>query len=131
MPEETLAQPLSGEEVVDRILGRIREMLLKDCYLNPVAAYESFAASIQVEVKLNDCGRQPEVRIQAKVESDTPFVENENSAIEQAEAELYPAPPNQVRMDAGLPIPTLVETPEGRKEIKNIRYSRGGGKAER
>jgi len=124
MAEETLAQPLSGEEVVEAVLYRVREMLLKDCFLNPVVAYESFEAEIHVKLKLKDCGREPEVRISAKVESETAV--SEDAALEEAEAHLYSQPPNQVRMETGQAIPTLVETPEGRREIKKIHYTRGG-----
>jgi hypothetical protein len=33
-------------------------------------------------------------------------------------------PPNEVRQAAGLPIPTLTETPSGRKEVRAVKYAR-------
>jgi hypothetical protein len=35
-------------------------------------------------------------------------------------------PPNAVRQEHGLPIPTLVDDGQGRKEVKGIRYQRKG-----
>lgn len=125
MSETTLDTPLSGEEVIQAILDRVARMLRDDCYLSPMAAYESFEADIQVSVKMLDIGRAPEVHIQAKVKSEKPVDPNdEDFALNAAEAHLAAQPPNQVRLAAGLPIPTLVEDSQGQKEIKPVRYAR-------
>ena len=118
MNEITIAQPLSGEEVVEAILCRVKETLRKDCYLNPNAAYEAFTADIRVEVRLKDCGRMPEVNSRIRVASEKPV--DEDAALIAAEAHLGEAPPNQVRMESNQGIPTLVQTAEGKSEVKNV-----------
>lgn len=122
MSEITIAEPLSGAEVIDSILEKVRETLMRDCYLNPASAYESYSADIHVAVRLKDCGREPVVVSEVHVESETPV--DEDAALTESDAQLYDAPPNEVRQDAGLPIPTLVEDSQGRKEVKRVRYGR-------
>ena len=124
MSEITIAQPLSGEEVIEAILVKVRKMLRDDCFLSPNSAYESFEADIAVKVKMLDIGRMPEVAIQAHVASDTPVNENgEDFALNAAEAHLSTTPPNQVRVESGQAIPTLVETAEGKKDIRPVKYA--------
>lgn len=128
MSEETVAEPLSGEEVIQAILDRVGRMLRDDCYLSPMAAYESFEADIQVSVKMLDIGRTPEVHIRAKVQSEKPVDEtDEDFALNAAEAHMAAMPPNQVRLEAGLPIPTLVEDTQGKRDIRPVRYARKTG----
>lgn len=122
MSETTIAEPLSGEEVVDAICDRVRETLRRDCYLNPASGYEAFSADIQIRVKLKDCGRLPEVAADVHVESEEAV--GEDAALLEAEAHLYEAPPNQVRQEAGLAIPTLVEDSQGKREVKRVTYAR-------
>ncbi len=125
MSEMTIAQPLAGSEVMKRVLHKIEQMLRQDCYLNPMAAYESFEATIRVDIKMVDCGRMPEVHLEVKEHSENPIDENnENFALEMAEASLGAAPPNQVRMDSDQEIPTLVEHGDGSKEVKGVKYRR-------
>jgi len=125
MSEETVADPLSGEEVIQAILDRVTRMLRDDCYLSPMAAYESFEADIRVDVKMLDIGRTPEVRIRTHVQSDKAIDTNdENFALNAAEAHMAAMPPNQVRLEAGLPIPTLVEDSQGRRDVRPVRYAR-------
>src|SRR6266850_1276926 len=125
MSEETVADPLSGEEVIQAIIDRVTRMLRDDCYLSPMAAYESFEVDIQVSVKMLDIGRTPEVKIRAKVQSEKPVDEtDEDFALNAAEAHMAAMPPNQVRLEAGLPIPTLVEDTQGKRDIRPVRYAR-------
>lgn len=122
MSEQTIAAPLSGEEVVDVILDRIRQMLKRDCYLNPVAAYEAFSAEISISVRLKDSGREPEVKARVVVASPKPI--DDDAFLAQTEDAIGEAPPNAVRREAGLPIPTLVSDSDGRQDVKRVRYAR-------
>lgn len=122
MSEITIAQPLSGSEVVNRIVEKIRTMLHQDCFLNAYSAYESFEADIKIDLKMLDCGRTPEVHARVIERSETPL--SEDFALEHADAHLGAQPPNQVRMESGQPIPTLVNTGDGRPEIRPVRYAR-------
>lgn len=125
MSELTLAQPLSGEEIITSLVEKIREKLRSDCYLSGTTAYESFEADISIKVRMVDCGRIPEVAVQVHEKSENLINENdENFALEQMDIHLTAAPPNQVRQEAGLPIPTLVEGADGKRDIKAVKYAR-------
>ena len=125
MSEITIAQPLSGTEVVNRILEKVRTMLKQDCFLNEYAAYESFEADINIVWKCHDVGRIAAGTTAVVERSENPIDENnENFALEMAEDSLGVMPPNQVRQDSGQPIPTLVESGDGRREVKHVRYAR-------
>lgn len=122
MAEQTIAQALSGAEVVDVILEKVRQALRRDCYLNPVAAYEAFSAEISISVRLKDSGRVPEVKIVVPVVSGATM--DENAFLAHADSAIAEAPPNQVRREHGLPIPTLVSESDGRRDIRPVRYAR-------
>jgi hypothetical protein len=122
MSEITIAQPLSGEEVVEAILDRIRVSLYKDCYLNRVSAYESFTADIHIALKAKDCGRIAEVVQDVAVASENPV--DEDAALVEADLRLYDQPPNEVRQETGQGIPTLITEHDGQQVIKKIKYSR-------
>lgn len=125
MSELTLAQPLSGEEIITALVEKLRDKLRSDCYLSGTTAYESFEADIKVSVRMVDCGRIPEVAVEVHEKSENPIDEtNENFALEQMDIHLSSAPPNEVRQEAGLPIPTLVEGADGKRDIKNVKYQR-------
>ena len=122
MSEITIVMPLSGEEVVDAICDAIRKSLHQDCYLNRVSAYESFAAKVKIEVRAKDSGRVAEVVKEVAVKSEEPV--DEDQALVEADFALYDRPPNEVRQEAGLGIPTLVTDAEGKQDIKKVRYAR-------
>ena len=125
MSETTLAQPLSGEEVIKSVCHEVARMLRQDCFLSPNMAYESFNAKIHIEIKALDCGRIPEITREIVLSSDKTIDPNdENAALEIADSMLYDRPPNEVRQESDQPIPTLVETPDGRREIKPVKYGK-------
>jgi hypothetical protein len=123
--EITIAQPLSGEEIIDSVLDKIRQKLRQDCYLSPMLAYESYEADITVKIKSVDCGRIAEVETHVQESSEHPVNErSENFALDEMDLHLESRPPNQVRQEAGLPIPTLVEGADGKRTIKDVKYQK-------
>lgn len=124
MSEVTVPQTLSGEEVIHVICQKVAGMLKQDCYLSPMMAYESFSGKIHIEIRAKDNGIINEVDQTVPVESDPPLIDDEGTNLEMADAILYDRPPNDVRQDAELPIPTLVETQDGRKEIRPVKYGK-------
>ncbi len=131
MSELTLAQPLSGEEIITSLVEKVRDKLRQDCYLSGTTAYESFEADILIKVRMVDCGRIPEVAVEVHEQSETAINENdENFALNEMDVHLSSAPPNQVRQEAGLPIPTLVEGADGKRTIKDVKYQKKNRGAE-
>ena len=125
MSETTIAAPLSGTEVIEAICAKVRNALRQDCFLSPMAAYESFEATVTLKVKMLDCGRIPEVHQTVTVQSEAPVNESdENFALEQAEIQMQAMPPNQVRRETDQAIPTLVDTGIGKPEIKHVKYAK-------
>jgi hypothetical protein len=118
MSEATIAVPLSGEEVVESIIERVRTMLYNDCHLNPALAYQAFEAEIHIRLKLCDAQSSGET---------TEFADKMSGGdrkILEAEAfsRMEQRPPNAVRQEASLGIPTLVEDSQGRKEVRHVKY---------
>ena len=122
MSEQTIAQPLSGEEIVNAVLDKVKHVLQRNCDLNPVLAYESFEADIHVEIRMKDSGRQVTATLDTRVVSDEPLAED--AYLREAEAHIGEAPPNQVRLDSDQPIPTSFTDAEGKQTVKAVRYSR-------
>jgi len=116
MTSRTLAEPLSGAEVIEAIVEEVRRKLRLDCYLKPVFAYSSFTADLTIRVALKDAGSSPQVQTLVHVESETPL--DEDHFLTETEAHLGEAPPNTVREDSGQGIPTWVENLEGKGEVQ-------------
>lgn len=123
MSETTVVEPLSGEEIMTTVQEAVKRALIRDCHMNPVFAYQGASIDVYIKARLNDCGRV--VEIEENVHVDAPQPADEDALLLEAEEHLYDStPPNQVRQEAGLPIPTLVEDSEGRKEVKRVKYAR-------
>ncbi len=121
--EETLAQPLSGAEIIEAVLFQLREKLERDCYLSPTTGYEMFSATVHIRIQAHDTGRTVEVERVAHVESD-PAPDEEDQLLAEVDMTLEPQAPNEVRLSTDQPIPTLTETADGKREIKPVRYHR-------
>lgn len=125
--ERVIAAPLSGEEIVEAVLDRVRKQLLTDCNLNPVFAYEAFEGRIRIDLRMTDCGRIPEIEIDETVKVGAAIDPNDpDAALGLSDQEFGKEPPNTVRQTSGQPVPVLVEDSQGRKEIKKIQYAKPG-----
>ncbi len=130
MAEKVLPLPLSGEEVRKAILDRVDQSLAKDCYLSPNLSYDFFDCTVKIECHLHDVGRTDEVNQTVAVSAGE---EPEGGSAEVAsEFIIESAPPNEVRVATGQPVPVLSKDTDGRPEIKRIKYARKhAGKAKK
>lgn len=113
MAEKTLALPLSGAEVKQAILDRISQALDSDCFLHDASAYDYFYGTAEIRLTLHDAGREEDVNVgvvSRHGELSEPLTEG------KAEIKFEQAPPNQVRVETGQPVPTDTG--------KKIKYSR-------
>ena len=121
--EKVLPLPLSGSEIVEAVLDKLRAALVKDCYLSPNTAYDWFEARVKVHVKANDIGRRPEVKAEVTV-----GLGEQGSAgrgqDHEVELVIEPAAPNEIRQETGQPLPVLATTADGHREIKKVQYKR-------
>ena len=119
--EKPAPQPLSGQEVQDAILFKVRESLSRTCHLKFDNAYTAFTADITIKLTLNDYGRdvQDNHIVHAEgVAEGIPLGEPETS---EAQVTIQPAPPNQVRQETHQDIPvTTVEN--GKRVEKRVKY---------
>jgi hypothetical protein len=126
--EQTLALPLSGEEVIAAVCAKIASVLRQDCFLSPMTAYESVTGSVSVILRMRDIGRFPEVQVVVPVSAGNiaPSEQNPDAALSEFEAdiEIEEQSPNEARVDSGQDVPVLVEGEGGRKEIKGIKYAK-------
>ena len=127
MAEKSVALPLSGEEIVEALLYKIRKHLLRDCYLNPNTAYQWFEAEVYVKMRLHDTGRLVEVERNVNVQlGEEPEVSRGTNVVEdETVLNIEQAPPNEVRLatDQAAPVLTLVD---GKPEIKRVSYRKPG-----
>ena len=122
MTEQTIAQALSGEEIVNAILDKVKTALIRNCDLNPVLAYDSFSATVKLEIQMKDSGRVVDVTSTVAAASEEPV--DEDTYIHEAEIHIGEAPPNQVRRDTNQPIPTVVTDGDGKHSVKPVRYAK-------
>lgn len=124
MPEEVVVRPLSGEEVQEAVLYKIRESMAKTCNLRPDDAYTSFRAEIEIHLTLSDYGREVsdnhKVIAQEVTDAVPPYVGDTRNY--EVEITMEPAPPNQVRIETEQKVPVEV-TEDGKKVTKLVRYA--------
>jgi len=104
MPERTIPLQLSGEEVRLAILDKIDQALQKDCYMNPLGAFDFFSGKITIELRLNDMGREDVVKMNVSASQGTPPAEEPEAV--KVEIKIDPQPPNAVRVETGQAVPT-------------------------
>lgn len=124
MPETVLALALSGEEVRKAICDKLDQVLAKDCRLTAEKAYQYFSSKITVHLECFDIGRIEVVEsISQATYGGAP---NDNEALDKfdAELEMSPAPPNEIRVESGQGVPVQSRDSDGRSTEKRIRYSR-------
>jgi hypothetical protein len=120
--EKTLAKPLSGGEIIEAIVSKIRQQMQRDCFLAPHIAYASFSFQATVRVQFQNTGTAIK---ETMVTSTGLGGEVSNADMESAEVEVSdePKPPNDVRVESGQGVPALVTKPTGGVEEKKIKYA--------
>jgi hypothetical protein len=118
MAEKTVADPLSGAEVKAAILDRIKTALDHDCFLHDSASYDFFTGTVKISLSCHDGGFENKVELTAAAAQGDPVVPATEANVE---IDLEKAPPNQVRVETGQPVPTA--------SGKKIKYSRKTAKA--
>jgi len=128
MPERVLNQQLNGGEVIEAVLDEIRTQLQKSCYLNPNSAYDWMAAKVRVDLELHDTGMLITETFTAESDAGTKPVDPDAIEVHEVEFDIEPAPPNEVRVQTGQPVPVLSNDKDGRPTVKGVRYARKDAK---
>jgi hypothetical protein len=104
--------------------AEFERIMLKDCRMNPALAYPAFRMRIWVELDLaNGTNEGIPIEFEAHAHGGPQQMLKEVPRRE-GYGELQERPPNQVRREAGLPIPTLVEDSQGKREVRAVKYAR-------
>lgn len=126
MPEEIVVRPLTGEEVQEAVLHKIRESMARSCNLLATNGYTSFRAEIEIHLTLSDYGR--EVPDNHKVIVQEPTKDAEYAEVGEARktyettVTMEPKPPNQVLVESDQKVEVRT-TEDGRQVIRNVRYN--------
>ncbi len=130
MSEKSVVEALSGNEVVEAVLHKVREQLRRDCFLSANMAYRAFEAKIHISIKMMDVGHNPEVDMTIPVRSKEPiptsFKDPADAALvhtEESDSEMGQEPANVVRVESDQPVPVKVTHTDGREEIKRVKYA--------
>ena len=120
--EKSIPLPLTGEEVQEGVLSKVRECMEKSCHLSAGNAYTSCRFEVTVKMTLFDFGR--EVRnneiVTGEIDSGIP---QEGAALAVEETlDVEPMPPNQFRQETNqaVPVQTVVD---GKKKIRHLKYA--------
>lgn len=122
MPEEMVVRPLTGVEVQEAVMHKIRESMAKTCNLRVDDAYTSFRAEIEIHLKLSDYGREVPDNHKVIAQADTGLPATEPPREYETEITMDPMPPNQVRIESDQKVPVEV-TEDGKKVTKHVRYA--------
>ena len=120
--EKSIPLALSGEEIQEAVLYKVRECMGKSCHLASGNAYTSVRFEVTVKMTMFDYGR--EVRnneiVTGEIDSGIPQ-EGAALAVEETLA-VEPMPPNQLRQetDQAVPVQTVVD---GKKKIRHLKYA--------
>ncbi len=131
--EVAVAEPLSGTEVVEAVLNRVRDQLRRDCFLSPNSAYEYFTAEVRIKVKAIDVGREADVDKTVVVTLGKAPEDPNDPRLEtvSAESDMERQAPNIVRRQAGLSVPVQTEDGTGKVESRRVKYAKPGEKTDK
>jgi hypothetical protein len=126
--DQVLNTPLSGAEIQEVIVNRIREALRRDQRLLPYMAFAAFSFKANIAIVLGGTnnatlgqGIDTSVVGQAGPEIDP---NAEDSDVTVVHAEQSEATPNQVRIDNDLPVTVLSKDHAGRPVERKVKYGK-------
>jgi hypothetical protein len=120
---EKIVEPgLSGEEIVEIACDHLRDLLKRSGYLRPSDCYQRLEGRIALSLKATDLGRTPKIEIDTVVR--TKEVPSEEVPEEVDEIHIEDKPENELRQEAGLPLPVETKDESGRPLMKYAKYAR-------
>jgi hypothetical protein len=122
MIETTMKTQLSGAEIVEAVVDRVRQSLRGNCHLNANSAYDWFIGTVTLELDLHDTGANIKVDKVATAQfGERPGDGDEANSVDQFQIDAEP--PNKVRVKSGQPVPVLTRE-NGKSVVKGVTYSR-------
>lgn len=127
MPERTLNKQLSGDEIIEAHLDTMRQRMKQSGYFRSNDAFDWFSSEVTIKCDMHDTGAMVKADLTIKAAAGTPNEGDEAETVEMA-FNIDPAPPNEVRVQTGQPVPVLTTDATGKQVEKSVRYSRKDAK---
>lgn len=122
--EVSVPEPLSGTEIIEAVVFKVREQLRRDCFLSPNSAYEHFSGRIHIEIRATDCGRLVDVGADVPVVLGKEPEGDAKSEILTSTEEIPQAPPNVVRRQTDQSVPVVTQDNAGKQDQRRVKYAR-------
>lgn len=126
--ENVVNAPLSGEEIQQVIVNKVREALKRNQRLLPYLAFASFSFKAEIVILLGGVQNselvQPVIHSISGSQGATVDPDAEGSDVVTEHVEQQEAPPNQVRIDNDLPVTVLAKDHMGRQIEKKVKYGK-------
>jgi hypothetical protein len=122
MPEQKQAQPLSGEEVQEAIMFKVKESLSRTCHLRFDNAYAYFKAEISIRLSLTDLARTGDVKDNHLVTTSEDTGIPGEPETHEATLVMEPQPPNVVRVETGQAVPIRTQI-DGKTQTRRVKYT--------
>lgn len=123
MPEEVILRPLTGMEVQEAVIHKIRESFGKTCHLLATNGYTSFRAEIEIHLTLSDYGDQRFDNHKVIAQQGTlPPIEDPSRHDYEVAVTMEPKPPNQVLFETEQAV-DVKRVVDGRPVIQQVRYT--------
>lgn len=124
MAEHTLNSQLSGDEIIEAVIDKLRAAMRKDCYLNKNSAYDWFNATVTVQLNMHDTGNLIKGDYTAQTQHGVSPANGEDIQEVTAGFDIDAQSPNEVRVATGQPVPTLTKDATGKTVVKGVSYAR-------
>ena len=121
--EQVMNKPLSGQEVREIVIAKLRDKLSGDTRLADYIAVPAFEFRIDLTMLLDGAVHN---EIKEKIEHKHGVVSESSDNLTAITAHVHQTqmPPNQARVDAGLEVPVLSHDEKGRPVEKGVKYAK-------
>jgi hypothetical protein len=129
--EKSIPLPLTGEEVQEAVVAKLRECMQKNCHLSLGNAYTAAKIEVSVKMVLYDYGREirnneaASVDIETGVPNDAEPVTSEGTVQFGDKSLADPEKPmsvNEFRVESEQPVPVQTVA-DGKKVTKHLKYA--------
>lgn len=120
--EKSVPMSLTGEEVQEAAVAKLRECMQHNCHLRLSDAYTSARIEVTVKMVLSDYGREVRNNTVAEVELDSGIPPESEPRVSEGTVVMEPMPPNSFRVETQQPVP-VVTSQDGKKVIKHLKYA--------
>lgn len=135
--EKSIPLPLTGEEIQEAVLVKLRECMQKNCHLSLGNAYTSARIEVTVKMTLFDFGREVRNNESAIVEVDS-GLPNEGEQLASEGTVTFgehsiadpekPMSVNEFRVETNQAVP-VATVQDGQKKIRHLKYAPRKSKA--